>query len=73
MGDKYYAYLNGLKKIFLCNGGRNSNHQTIPLTMSTSFPLICLRWTHLGKAASCMDLRSHWKALNVAAGVEVSS
>lgn len=26
MGDKYYAYLNGLKKIFLCTGGRRSNH-----------------------------------------------
>lgn len=36
MGDKYYAYLNGLKKIFLCNSGEIVTIQTVPLMISAS-------------------------------------
>ena len=72
MCDKYYAYLNGLTKIFLCNRGEIVTMQTIPLIVSISVPFMCLGWTHLGKATSFMDLQRHWTDLNVAEGVKAS-
>lgn len=43
MCDKYYAYLCGLMKIFLCSKGDIVTMEAIPLIVSISVPLMCSR------------------------------
>lgn len=71
MRDKHYAYLHGLKKISPTSRGEIVTIRTIPLRLSLHPSSASV--DPFGKAASYMDIQSHWNNLNVAEGVKSSS